>query len=163
MKKITAILAALALILSLAACGKEPEPSQTTEPAYTVDVNALAENIISSVEFSEKLENLSPDYAYKNYGLEDIRPEISAWGSSGAVVDCLAVFNAKDSNEVALIQSAVESTIDYLRDGYTDYGPDQVPKIDSAVVLTNGNCVVFCIAKDNNSAKDVIDHLMKSN
>lgn len=161
MKKIIAVIAAFALILSLAACGSKGG-EETPSAEMNVSVDELAGKIIEKVSFTEQLESLEDEAAYYNYGIEGITPEVSAWASSSAVVDCLAVFKAENDADVQTVQAAIESTVDYLRDGYSDYGPDQVPKLDSAVTVTKGNYVVFCVAADNAAAAEAINSLLST-
>ena len=43
------------------------------------------------------------------------------------------------------------------KDSYADYAPDQVPKLDTAVVRTCGEYVIVCVSADNEKAASVVD------
>lgn len=153
MKKIICLVLCLTAVLALAACGK-------TEKKTEVDVTALSEYIMSNVSFEEQLEEVDSDFGMEKLGLADIPAESAFYNSTGAVADICAVIKVENSADLPAVESAVADNIKYLAEGYADYGPKQVPKINSAVVLTVDNTVIFIISNDNTAAeKNVKDYL----
>ena len=52
--------------------------------------------------------------------------------------------------------TALENRVAYQKAGYEDYGPAEVPKLDSAVIKSAGSYVVMCVSDDNAKAEEVI-------
>ena len=71
-------------------------------------------------------------------------------------VDEIAVFNCVDSSALEKVTDAVNSRIEYLRDGYSSYGPQEVPKINSAAVITHDNTVILCICENPENAESIV-------
>lgn len=140
-------------MLALTACGK-------TENKTAVDVAALSEYIISNVSFEEQLEQVDSEFGMESFELSGVSAESAFYNSTGAVADICAVIKVENAADLPAVEAAVADKIQYLAEGYSDYGPEQVPKINSAVVLTADNTVVFIISNDNTAAeKTVRDYL----
>ena len=114
------------------------------------DVNTVADALNSNLSFGESLEKSTPEVLFSIYGVDaSLCTNAAFYSNSGAVADEVAVFECTDSSASNEITEAINNRIEYLRDGYSSYGPDQVPKIDKATVISDGNIIVFCIC--NNS------------
>lgn len=153
MKKITAIIIGLALVFSFAACSKNDD---TTKIYDTVSV---AEALNSGMTFSFPLDkNEHQESICTIYGIDPALCTNAVMYSSGGVsADELTVFECVDSAAVETVLQALNVRIDYLIDGYSSYGPDQVPKIESAAVRTSGNTVIFCICENPENIDNVLE------
>lgn len=152
MKRLFCGLIAVMLMFVLVSCG-----SQTTQ----IDKNALASHILQNVSFAEHLEEIDSEYAVSSFDLDPESCSAVCFNSSAAVADTLTIFEANDESYVSAINEAVNAKIDYLKEGYSDYGPAEVPKIENAVVITEGRFVVFCICPDSGAAEKVIQNFIK--
>ena len=72
----------------------------------------------------------------------------------------MAVFEAVDADAAGSIAGALQSFTDGWIDGYSDYKPEEVPKLESAVLEQNGVYVVFCVSADNTAAKTAVQDLL---
>lgn len=143
MKKISAFIAALALVFCFGGCTKE---------AINYNANSAADALNASLTFGETLEKSTSDAAYSIYGIDPaLCSDAAIYVGSGATADEIAVFNCIDENAVNTVLEAVNARIEYLIEGYSSYGPDQVPKIEAASVITSAETVIMCIC-DNPEA-----------
>ncbi len=150
MKKIFSFLIAFALIFSFAGCADNK--------AKFYEANAVADALNANLEFGEELEKSTADIAYSIYGIDSaLCTDAAFYSGSGATADEIAVFNCVDENAVNSVADAVEARLDYLHEGYSSYGPQEVPKIESAAVITEGNTVILCICNNAENVKDVAD------
>jgi hypothetical protein len=160
MKKISLIPLCLFLaLIALSSCAKTPE--NTTESKKRIDIRALAAAVIENVKFTETPEPLESEVVKEQFSVENINCDAVAYVQSSAVSEIFAAFSAQNEADAQLIENAVYDRIDYLRDGYSSYGPAEVPKIDSAVVIRDGTAVIFCISADNAEAKTFIENYIK--
>ena len=134
-------------VLCLCSCNKE----EGKTPA-TADVAAI---ISDSAEFTELIaltdDNIGPRY----YGidLEAIEEYEVLVCSSGALADEVAVFKMKDREDVEDMLDVVRERKQDLYDRFVDYVPEEINKINNAVIGSNGNYVYFVVSSNNSAAK----------
>lgn len=154
MKKIIALLIAFTMIFVFAACSGNKE--DTTK---NYDAIATADALNAGMTFGAPLDkNDNPESICIIYNIDPSLCTNAAMYSSGAVsADEIAVFNCVDSAAVETVVQALNSRIAYLAEGYSSYGPDQVPKIESAAIKTSGNTVIFCICENPENIDSVLE------
>lgn len=146
-----------ALILLLPGCGQsgEKEPELFT----TDQVQALAEG----GAFSEELEELDADVAFALYHLseagldQEAVTECAVLRSAGATCEegAVLIFTDKDS-----AQTAKAALADYLEsqiDSNRNYRPNEIPKLENALVECRGSTVALVIAEDLKKAKEILE------
>lgn len=143
MKKILSLIISAALAVSLlAGCG-----GGTAEP----DLDELAFKLKDSATFGEELYLLDEGIARELYGLsESVR--CAAWAGAGATAEELAVFEtASDQEAQSLLERLRERNAARI-DDYGAYLPDEVPKLESSLILAEGRFVLLCTAQDASGA-----------
>ncbi len=147
MKKAAVILIGIIMVLSLFGC----------EDTKTYDVNTLADTLNSNLEFGEALEKTDSEIAYSIYGTDpSFCTDAALYLGSGATADEIAVFNCVDTSAVQKVVEAADSRLAYLLEGYSSYGPSEVPKIEAAKVITKGLTVIVCICENPDSVAELI-------
>ena len=131
MKRI--LLPLLALCLCLTACGGTAD-----EAGY--DPAAAAQALLDSGAFTQALDALV--YASLSAGAEEIA--VLKLGSAGAA-------------EAAL--TALENRVAEQREALESYQPEEVGKLDSAIVEQKGNTVLLVVAADAALARSTLDEL----
>lgn len=160
MKKYISLLLAGVMAMVLVACGGQTEP----EPRRfeLSDVQMLADAGV----FSEELEALDADIAFALYHLADCGltlkdlTDASVLRSSGATCEegAVLLFDVEDWDEkVKLAVQALEDYVQSQIDTNVDYRPDEIPKLESAVVEARGNRVVLVVANDVQAAKELLE------
>ncbi len=159
MKKILSLIIIIAVPLALFGCGnKDTVPDN-------IDIRALSDAMIEGLEFGAELEECPSDAALSNYALdENLCSEIIFYRAGSAVADELAIFKAANASAVSDIEKSVRNRIDYLNDGYSDYKPSEVPKIEKALVKTVGNVEIMCISESPYKEAETIvtDYFIKA-
>ena len=156
MKRIISAVLIISLIFVFSACSGK---SASVLPAASAVADALSEGL----KFGDEMEkNELLDYNLGKYGIDaSLVTELVRYVGSGATADEVAVFKCNSSDAEAQVKKAVESRVEYLREGYASYGPQEIPKIDNAVILEYGNDIVFCICEDSENVKSIVDNLIK--
>lgn len=144
---------------------KAPETQVTTtktpttaKPDNAVSVDNIAASIAShSGWFEESLSKGSSARALSMFGISssDVA-EASYYTASAAVAEEVLVVKASSSSAVSSIVSGMESRKASQIEDYADYVPKEVPKLESAVIYTSGDYVVFCVSNNNSAAKSAI-------
>lgn len=149
MKKTIALaLCALLALTALAGCGQAAEAE--------VQLDELAFKIKDSVEFSEELYLLDEGIARELFGAPE-DAQCVAWAGAGATAEELAVFELPDEAAAGTLVSSLRSRNDERIDDYADYLPDEVPKLQNTLLLSNGRYVLLCTAPDTAGAREAWD------
>lgn len=123
-----------------------------------IDANILAESLINNCEFGEILSPVSSAVAQKRYMLDDSEvEECVSYAGTPAVVDEVTIIKSSDVNSV---NEKVSSYFDSKKASYTDYAPNEVPKIENRVVITEGDYVVICVSENSETAQYIIDEYL---
>ena len=152
MKKLTragVLVLALALCLSLAACGGEE--------SKTIDINALAEELVNAATFGEPMNSLDSSVALGLYGCAE-GTSVCAYAGTGATAEEVAVFDCGSSDAAAALVSSPTQRNETRISQYSSYNPTEVPKLESAVIMQGGQYVVLIVAADNSAAKTIAEN-----
>ena len=152
MKKKLSLLIVITVIFALCSCGK------TNSTKKIEDIDGLALKLSQELEFDDEIELSDDEFTLSKYGIDTSKiNDVARYAGSGATADEIAVFKCADSDCVEEVQNAVKSRIEYLYDGYSDYDPAEVPKINSSVILINGDVIVFVICKNADKAEEIVN------
>lgn len=165
MKKIIVLLLTVLAILSCAACGSQPANGDDTSPADTVVAGTQPQNaaewldlLTAELPFEDNMQAI-PDGAPSLYGIFDAdgyTGDSVLYVSSAATPEEIAVFEVDPAFSAAQLTELAEARIANQKDMYSSYAPEQVPKLDSAVIRSCGNFVIVCICADNAKAASLL-------
>lgn len=148
-----------ALMLFTTAC------SGSSTPAVEININDATQTIIDKVEFADGSAGFAEvgEAMVENYysGISDVAEEYRILiNGTGAQTDEIAVIKAK-SGKASDVKKLIEERIERQKTAFTDYGPaDARPKLDSPVIETSGDYVIFIIAPDSANAKQVAKDIL---
>lgn len=156
MKKMIALLMGLICVFAMTACGgSEPEE----ETFALSDLDAMVE----AGAFSEELAPLDADTAFLLYGLsgaglerEDL-VEANVLLSTGATCETGAVLIFTDAEKAALAAEALGAYVNGQIEANTDYRPNEIPKLEGAVLKSQGASVLLVVANDAAAVRSVLE------
>ncbi|MDR0974582.1 MAG: DUF4358 domain-containing protein [Ruminococcus sp.] len=143
------------LLVITVGCGNTEEIIAAPAPA---DVTAA---VMSEVEFMspvpKTIETIGVYYTILDTSsVSDMSVYVCG---SGAYPDEIAVIEFIDSEAADKGFEAVTDRLDTLIKTYTDYTPEEMYKLDSAVLEKRGNYVIFIVADDNEKALEITDRM----
>ncbi len=162
------VLAVMTIACAFSSCGGDNDSEtesgnvsaaeQADADAKTADVTATADKLKSDISFDDELIELEGEKIQKIMGIsEDKYTSCKIYiSSSGATPEEIACFEAADEAAADEIKSALETRIEAQKNTFTDYNPEQAPKLDSPVLKVDGTCVYLCISGDNSKAEEII-------
>lgn len=161
--RILALLLAVCTLFAFTGCSggssNTPQPSQA---AANVDVAALAKSLVDAGIFEDQLSAVDSDKTLKLYSVDQTAVKnVVNYIGTGATPEEVSVWEANTTNDVKTIQDACNARIAAQKKGFTDYNPEQMPKLEAAVLKTSGNYVVLCISNDAAKATSIIDAALK--
>ncbi len=152
MKKVLAVvLAVLSLSLCLCSCAKNE--------GKTPEVTSVTEAIKRSGEFEELIALTDDNIVRRYYGidLEAIESYDAQVCSSGAMADEISVFKMKERDDVEDMLEVVRERKQEQYDSFVDYVPEEIGKIENAIIGSNGNYVYFIVCTDREEAKKAVE------
>lgn len=149
MKKLLSVFLLIGLLLSLAACkGESPKADLTLDDAQT---------LLDSVAFSEPLEEIDLEIACSLYALDQSKITGAAvYGSTGATAEELAVFIFSDADAATAAKTSFETRITDRTEAMADYLPNEVPKLEKAVLEVRGSTLLFVVANDYGPVEELL-------
>ena len=153
-KKLCSLMLASLLSMSLCAC-KPAEEQSVAKPFETADVQALVE----AGAFSEELETLDADLAFALYHLADYglnREELlegAVVRSAGATCEEAAVLIFAGEEQAATAATALEDYLEAQIESNENYRPQEIPKLEEAVVYVVEESVLFVVAADQKAVE----------
>ncbi len=151
MKKILLLILSLALLLSLSACGGEKESSKE------LDAAALCESLLKSSAFSVSLEELPATKASAFYNVEkDSMAEAMLYHASGTSKEQIVLIKATDETAAGTMVGVLQSLVNEWIEADRDYAPEEVPKLEKAVLRQSGCWVVLVVANDPDAAAKLV-------
>ncbi len=154
LKKVLSLVLAAAMVMSMTACGKDPET-----PPEQYDVPALVQSIVNQVRFAEELSH-SPDPSVAALYFPDL-PEgaqVQLYTGSGYHADEVALITLRSDADMKAARASANAHIAQLRSQFQSYIPEEVGKIDKALVWEYDKYLLICISDDYASAKLIVEH-----
>lgn len=165
------VLGLVALSLFVTACGKVRTGSTTEsttsdfeasgEDAISLDAKSLADDIKKEGKFKDQLAEVEADIAINRlYQLDSGKlSDYCFYTNTGATAEEIAVVKVNDDSYLKNIEEAFNKRVESQKEACSDYLPDEMPKLDKAVVKTVGSYVIFVVSEDSAKAEGIIDKL----
>ena len=157
------LLAAAAMTCVLTGCGDKETDSKDTgasaaQTAETVDVAAQADELKSGITFEDELVEFDAGKIERILGISEdkytsAKCYVSSSGGTPEEIDC---FQAADDTAANDIKTALEARVEAQKKTFTDYRPEQAPKLSDPVLKVKGTCVYLVVSGDNAKAEEII-------
>lgn len=126
--------------------------------AKDVSVDELADNLSQNVTYAEPLNALEPEAVERAFRIDSADTSaVKAYLGSGATVDEVSVWEGTDDKAAERIEQALKDRVETRTADYSDYMPDEVPKLENAILVRQGKYVVLCVTEDAQNAQKLID------
>ncbi len=146
--------ACLTLCLALSACGGGGEEGY--------DPEATAQALLDSGAFTQALDTLDKETACAALygGLDpEVVEECVVYASLSAGAEEIAVLRLDSETAAQTALDALENRIEEQRAALKDYQPEEVGKLDNAIVERKGNTVLLVVAADHDLAQAALAEL----
>lgn len=151
-KKILCLLLAVVMVLSMTACGGKDTPE-----AKEYDGNALMQALLNQVKFDDAMSSVG-DFATLYFPEVPSTATISMYTGSGYYADEVVLITMKSAEDLETVMASVDKHIDQMTAQFKNYIPEEVAKIDNAVIWQGGSHVIVCISNDYATAQKILDN-----
>lgn len=140
------------ILLLLSACGA---PAGTAD--VEIDMEALAGKLLESEAFEETLNKADNGIAEILYNIDGASTALVYVGT-GAVADELALFEFSNDADAQSAISLAEARIASQKDSFAAYIPEEVPKLDHAVMEAYGRYLAVCVSDGDGAGKIISEY-----
>lgn len=146
------IIAVLCLftVLALTACGKKSKGGE-----ISVDVAKLCTDLTATID--SEVSEVNSDILASTYFFDMDKIEASAASlNSGSSACEVVVLKCKDASYVSEAEDLLKKRIESQSELFASYNAPEVAKLESAVLKTKGNYVVFCVTDHTDKAEEIV-------
>ncbi len=157
MKKLLILsLVFLLALYALSGCGGKQQATVQFDPQEAADA------LFASEAFSDILSPIQTNIAAMLYDVpEESIDACSVYCSTGATAEEIAVFRCKDEAAAAALKKAAEQRIEAQKEAYESYAPQEIPKLENALLRYSGVYVVCVVADNYDAVTPVLDRYIK--
>lgn len=155
MKKLFTIVCTIACAMTvLAGCGGAKE--------VTADVKALGADLAGKITYRDELNQMDIDTAAMFMNLSDVNVTNSVfYETSGATAEEIIVLECASADDAAKAANAFKTRIADQKESFENYVPEELEKLDKAVLATSGKYAVLSVSDDPDTAKSIISDYLK--
>ena len=145
MKKV--MLAAMMAAMLLTSCN---------EQLKDVDISALASQIVGEVSFDDSLSEIDDDMISMLYSIDGYTDAVLYKGS-GATAEEVAIFKMETTDDAKAALEEAQAHIQSQIESYESYIPEEVSRLEDAIVRQDGCYVSVVVSGDSAAAEKLLD------
>ncbi len=152
-KALAVIAAAFVLCMGMAGCGSSYREDLSPEDVYTKISEGIQTEELNRMRSSAVPDQYGSDLAFA----DDV---VVYKCASQAAPDEIAVFKLKKDADPADAEAIMQKRIDYQKEAFSDYQPQEMYKFDHTFVKTYGLYTIMIIADDTSAADSLIEGIL---
>ncbi len=144
-----AICFALVAVLAAAlfcGCGEKKAP---------FDAEVAFGRILTEVKFAEELED-SSEYAEYTFGELPEGTKVKHFAATGKCTDTVMLFTVQNESDLDAVETVVRDYLNSLKNEADRYEPEEVPKLQNAVIYRNGTNLIVCVTADTETVNSIL-------
>lgn len=142
------------MVLAFTACGN----NITNKNTGTKLEETLGQKLLDEVKFKDKLEPVDEKAIENLYGItKEQYTAAKVYMSTGATAEEIAVFRVDADDKAATIEDALKARVEDQKSIMKDYLPNEMTKLDNAIIKSKDHYVILCITDDVKNAQKIID------
>lgn len=136
---------------------KKEEKTEEKAEEKELDAKQLADALKNEITYKDELTEMDLDTAKMFIGLDGIDIEEGyIYESSGATAEEIVVLKCKDEGNAKKAANTLETRVNDQIASYESYVPEEVVKLNKAVVVQLGNIAALSVSDDDSKAKEIL-------
>ncbi|MCR5590279.1 MAG: DUF4358 domain-containing protein [Lachnospiraceae bacterium] len=126
------------------------------------DVDALGNDLATKIEYADELGQMDLDTAQMFINLSDVNVVKAAiYEGSGGTAEEIIVLECATEDDAKRAEEALKTRVSEQIESFTDYVPEELTKLNAAIVKSSGKYAVLSVCDTPDAAKSLIDGYMK--
>ena len=152
MRKLTILMAMVAAVAVLAGCGGKKAD---------FDVDALGGDLATKITYADSLAPMDLDFAGMFLNLADVNVTKAAiYEGSGGTAEEIIVFECASDEDAKKAEQVLKTRVSEQIESFKDYVPEELTKLNAAVIKVNGKYAVLSVSDTPDEAKKIIEQYM---
>ncbi len=152
MRMLTVVAAVAAMLMGLVACGGSKGD---------FDVAALGNDLSTKITYADSLGQMDIDTASMFLNLSDVNVVKAAiYEGSGGTAEEIVVLECASDADAAKAEQVLKTRVAEQIESFTDYVPEELTKLNAAVIKVRGKYAVLSVSDSPDEAKKLIDQYM---
>lgn len=127
----------------------------SNQESVVIDLASLGKQMQEEIAFDDELNLLSTDMIPALYGIDNA-VEAYVYMGSQATAEEIALFKFANAEDASAGKATLEDHLEKQKQDYANYIPEEVARIEKAVLRQEGNYVLLCVSYDE-GVNDIID------
>lgn len=153
----------VALCFTAASCGTETKTPETTAQEevkeYSLDAGSITAEVLAEIPINSAIEKGIVDLEFYFTDLDAGKLTDASYYmcASGAYPDEIAVFIFDTAENANNAKSAVQARLDKQVAVYESYTPEEMYKLEDAIVETRQNVIFYAVTENNSRVQEIFD------
>ena len=160
MKKINKVVGLLlAAAVVMAGCGGS---SAAASKAADASASAIGNDLLSKISYEDDMSEMDLEMASMIMDLSGVDvKDAFICESTGATAEEIVVLECESTDSAKKASDVFKQRVAEQKESYEDYVPEELKKLDVAVIATSGNFAVLSVSGDPDTAKSVITEYLQ--
>lgn len=151
-KTVSTVIAMMAAIAVLAGCGGKKAD---------FDVAALGNDLATKITYADTLAPMDLDMAGMFLNLSDVNVTKAAiYEGSGGTAEEIVVLECASDEDAKKAEEVIKTRVAEQIESFTDYVPEELTKLNAAVIRVNGKYAVLSVSDTPDEAGKIISNYM---
>lgn len=153
------LLMIISSVVALTGCSSKKDGSSAPTETVPMELNLsdVCQKLLDGNVFKDTLSEVDSSYSQMlmNISADEYTTAIIYTGS-GATAERLAVFEAADSSFAQALKDKCTTHVTEQAEAYAGYLPEEVDKLNHAIIKVYDKYVILCVAQDYDKALEII-------
>lgn len=145
--KIVSLMLALSMAFAMIGCGG----------SKAMNVSEVSERLFKEIAYQDDLSKVDLDTAamFLNLSGIDIK-EAAIYETSGWTAEEIVVIEGATAADADKAKAMLEARLEEQKTNYVDYVPEEMDKLNKAVIVESGNFAIMSVSNEPDKAKSII-------
>lgn len=127
------------------------------ETKKDASVDAISGELLNNISYVDDLSLLDAEVAsmFIDFGSADI-VNSAVYESSGATAEEIIVVECSSDADAKSVKKSLESRVEEQKISYEDYVPEELVKLNKAVIVQSGNYAILSVSDEPEKAEEII-------